>query len=73
MPDDTGIDPNHAAGAGPHAIARRVALEEYRKRQAAAGAGPKRGRTERPAGLLLTSVVVIVVLFGTLAIMILTQ
>lgn len=70
MPDDSGIGAGDAGAAGPHAIARRVAVAEQRKRQAAAGAGLNRVRGERPAGILLTSIVVIAVLFGTLAIMI---
>lgn len=72
MPDDTGLDPKDVAGANAMAAARRMAVAEQRQR--AHGAGGRRGeRGERPAGLLLTSVVVIAVVIGVLAIMIYTR
>lgn len=73
MADDSGIGPSDAGGAGPHAIARRVAVAEHRQRQATAGARANRVQGDRPAGILLTSIIVIAVLFGTLAIMIYTR
>lgn len=72
MPDDTGLDPKDAAGANAMAAARRLAVSEQRQR-AHGASGRTAGRGERPAGLLLTSVVVIAVVVGTLAIMIYTR
>lgn len=65
MTDDL---PRSADEQAAYAAARRVAVAEARKR-AVAGKGLRRPQ-ERPGGIILTSIVVIAVLVGTLAIMI---
>ena len=72
MPDDTGLDPKDAAGSAAFGAARRIAIAQARQRAAAVG-GRQRAPPQRPGGILLTAVVVIAVLVGTLAIMIYAQ
>lgn len=65
MTDDL---PGSAEEQAAYAAARRFAIAEARKR-AVAGKGLRRPH-ERPGGIILTTIVVIAVLVGTLTIMI---